>query len=118
MAVFWDVAPRNLVNIDVSNELTASIIRARRLITYHPDKSSRITLITEAESSSETSVNIYQTVWSNVPEDSHIHSMRQRVPNFFACETLFQTEIFSGTPTDSGKPKNSEINMFQCPSFL
>jgi hypothetical protein len=26
-----------------------------------------------ALSSSETSVNIYQTTWSNFPEDSHLH---------------------------------------------
>jgi hypothetical protein len=27
----------------------------------------------EAVSSSETSVNIYQTTWRNIPEDSHLH---------------------------------------------
>jgi hypothetical protein len=28
MAVFWDIAPCNLVDTDISEELTASIIRA------------------------------------------------------------------------------------------
>jgi hypothetical protein len=29
----------------------------------------------EAVSSSETSVNVYQTTWCNIPEDSHIQTM-------------------------------------------
>jgi hypothetical protein len=33
-----------------------------------------ITLIMEAASTSETSVNFYQTVWRNIPEDSHLHT--------------------------------------------
>jgi hypothetical protein len=43
---------------DVSEELTASIIRV------------------EAVSSSETSINMYQTTRCNVPEDSHLHTRR------------------------------------------
>jgi hypothetical protein len=47
---------------DVSEELTASIIR---------------TLMTEAVSSFETSVNIYQNMRRNIPEDSHLHTLRR-----------------------------------------
>jgi hypothetical protein len=45
--VFWDVAPCSLVDID------------RRIAV-------------KATSSSETSVNIYQTTRRNIPEDSHL----------------------------------------------
>jgi hypothetical protein len=31
-------------------------------------------LMMEAASTSETSVNFYQTTWSNNPEDSHLHT--------------------------------------------
>jgi hypothetical protein len=34
-------------------------------------------LMMEAVSTSETSVNIYQTKWHNIPEDSHIHTRRR-----------------------------------------
>jgi hypothetical protein len=54
MAVFWDVAPCIM-------ELTASTIRA---------------LMMKAVSISETSVNIYQATWRNIPEDSHLHIRR------------------------------------------
>jgi hypothetical protein len=60
MAVFGDVAPCSLVDTGhVSWELTASVI----------------TLTTEAVTSSETSVNIYQTTWCYIPEDSHLHAV-------------------------------------------
>jgi hypothetical protein len=69
MAVFWNVAHvvwEILTN--VSEELTASIIRVMSL------------LMMEAVSSSETSVNIYQTTQCNISEDSHLHTRR--------CENL------------------------------
>jgi hypothetical protein len=44
--------------IDVSKELTASIIRE----------------MLKAVGSSETLVNIYQTTQRNIPDDSHIHN--------------------------------------------
>jgi hypothetical protein len=31
-------------------------------------------LMMEAASTSEMSVNIYQTTWCNMPEDSHLHA--------------------------------------------
>jgi hypothetical protein len=31
----------------------------------------------EAVSTSEMSVNFYQTTWRNIPEDSHLHTHRQ-----------------------------------------
>jgi hypothetical protein len=53
IAVFWVVAPCSLVGF----------IRA-------------ISLTMEAESTSETSVNSYQTARRNNPEDSHLHTRR------------------------------------------
>jgi hypothetical protein len=55
MAVFWVVAPCSLV-IDVSEVLAASLIA----------------LMMEAASTSETSVNFYQTSRRNISEDSHL----------------------------------------------
>jgi hypothetical protein len=49
---------------DVSEVLTASIIRAT-------------VLMMEAVSSSETSVNFYQTALCNIPKNSHIHTRRR-----------------------------------------
>jgi hypothetical protein len=49
MAVFWDVSPCSLV---------------------------MIALMMKAESTSETSVIIYQTTRCNIPEDSHLHTRR------------------------------------------
>jgi hypothetical protein len=34
-----------------------------------------VALMMEAVSSSETSVNIYQTTWCNIPKDSHLHTL-------------------------------------------
>jgi hypothetical protein len=34
-------------------------------------------LMMEAVSTSETSVNFYQTAWRNIPEDSHLHNRRR-----------------------------------------
>jgi hypothetical protein len=48
---------------DVSEVLAASII---------------IALMKEAEGISETLVNVYQTTWCNIPEDSHLHTRRRR----------------------------------------
>jgi hypothetical protein len=65
IAVFWDVAPCSLVILtDVSEVLTVSNIRV-------------ITLMMEATSTSETSVNIYQTTRRNIPEGSHHHTRRR-----------------------------------------
>jgi hypothetical protein len=48
MAAFWDVAPRSLVGLgDVSAVMLGAV------------------------SASETSVNLYQTIRRNIPEDSH-----------------------------------------------
>jgi hypothetical protein len=50
LTVFWAVVPCSLV----------SIIRVI------------IALMMEAVSTSETLVNLYQTTWHNIPEDSHL----------------------------------------------
>jgi hypothetical protein len=61
MTVFSGVAPCSLVEVtSISEVLAAFIIRA-----------SVIALMVEAASVSEMSVNLYQTTWCNIPEDSH-----------------------------------------------
>jgi hypothetical protein len=61
MVVFRVVAQCSLVQIaDVSEVLAASIIRAM------------FALMMEAVSTSETSVNFYETTWSKIPEDSNL----------------------------------------------
>jgi hypothetical protein len=44
-------------------------------------KLSIIVLMTEAVSTSETSINFYQTMRRNTPEDNHLHTT-----SFFPCE--------------------------------
>jgi hypothetical protein len=56
--------------------LAASIIRAMKkphARNWFLACSLLITLMMEAASTSETSVNFYQTTWHNNPEDSHLH---------------------------------------------
>jgi hypothetical protein len=60
MIAFWNVALCSLV--DISEEITASIISAMEAIT-----------------SSETSINIYQTACRNIPEGSRLHTRRENV---------------------------------------
>jgi hypothetical protein len=52
---------------NISEVLTASIIRA---------------MMMETVSTSKTSVNFYQTTWRNIPEDSHLPD-----PNFRLVKT-------------------------------
>jgi hypothetical protein len=50
-----------------------------------------ITLIMEAVSTSETLVNIYQTTWCNIPEDSHIHNHCRKNLKSHKITVIFQT---------------------------
>jgi hypothetical protein len=59
MTVFWDIAPRSLVEI-YRRSSGASIIRAM--------------IAMEAVSTSETFVSLYQTTRRNIPEDSQSSS--------------------------------------------
>jgi hypothetical protein len=59
MAVFWDVALCSLVEV---SRRSASIIIAMK---------------EEAASTSETSVNVYQTTRRKFPEDRHLHTRRR-----------------------------------------
>jgi hypothetical protein len=61
MAVFWDIALCSLVDIDQG-------FRGPYCL-HH-----QITLMLEAVSSSETSVNFYKTTRRNILEYSHIHT--------------------------------------------
>jgi hypothetical protein len=47
-----------------------------------------IALMLEAASTSKTSVNFYQSTWSNIPEDSHLHTHRCENLKFQQCGTL------------------------------
>jgi hypothetical protein len=59
MAVFWDVAPCNLIEVHRLWEVVAaSIIRAMK----------------DAGSISATSVDFYQITRCNIPEDSHLQT--------------------------------------------
>jgi hypothetical protein len=84
MAAFWDIAPCSLVEV------------YRRFIA-----------LIEIASTSETSVNFYQTTWRNIPEDSHHLNkrsililsslLRQGLPSevvFLTCKKL--EDIVSG----------------------
>jgi hypothetical protein len=83
IAVFWVVAQYSLEKFtDVSEVLVASIIRA----------------MMEAASTSETSVNFYQTTRRNNPEDSHLHTRRREnlkshVSVSFICRLLLNTHL-------------------------
>jgi hypothetical protein len=63
--VFWDVALCTLYKFtDVSEVLAVSITRAMS------------DLMMDTESSSEKSVNFYQTTRRYIPEDSHLHTLK------------------------------------------
>jgi hypothetical protein len=77
-----DIAPCSLVEADRRLEkLTASIMR-----------SMMFTLMMEAVSTSEISVNFYETIWRNIPEDSNLHTRRHE--NLNNPTVLFQGEFF------------------------
>jgi hypothetical protein len=58
MAVLWVVMPCSLLEVYRRSEVPAALL----------------TLMIEAASISETSVNFYRTTEHNNPEDSHIHT--------------------------------------------
>jgi hypothetical protein len=62
MAVFWVIAPCRLI------EVYQSFRRAEAMIT----------MMMEAASTSETSVNFYQTTRRNNPEERRIHTRRRK----------------------------------------
>jgi hypothetical protein len=69
MTVFWDVAPCSLAEIDQS-------FRGVYCLHHQGDESS---LMMEAISTSEMSVNVYQTTRRNIPDDSHLHTCRENL---------------------------------------
>jgi hypothetical protein len=63
MAVFWDVVPCGVVDIDR---------RFGGVYCLHQ-------LTVQAVSSSEISVSVYHTTLRNIPEDSHVHETKPLV---------------------------------------
>jgi hypothetical protein len=63
ISVFWDVVPYSLVETDRRFRGAHCLIRA-------------MALIMEEISTSETSVNFYQTTWRNILEDSNLQYKR------------------------------------------
>jgi hypothetical protein len=56
--------------VNISEVLSASIIRAMMMV--------------EAVSTSEMSVNVYQTAWTYNPQDSHLHTRhRKNLKSYF-----------------------------------
>jgi hypothetical protein len=72
-AVFWIVAPCNLV--EVYRRFRDACLKAARAM---------IALMMEAASTSKTSVNFYQATWHNNPEDSHL----QEISLYLICRKL------------------------------
>jgi hypothetical protein len=93
MTVVWDVAPCSLVEVtDVSEVLAASIIR-----------------VMEAASTSENSVNFYQTTRHNIPEDCHLHTRRREnlkyhqvkiLPDEYNCYIMWYNDLSETTCFD------------------
>jgi hypothetical protein len=69
IALFWDVAPCSVVEIDRRFRDAYCLYHHR-----HVDPSTIKAMMMEAESTSETSVSFYQTTRLNIPEDSHLHA--------------------------------------------
>jgi hypothetical protein len=89
MAVFWVVATCSLVEVYRRFRGTCSfhhqaMIFARGLL---------IALMTGAKSTSETSVNVYQTTRRNNPEDSHLHTRRLKNLNLTGSRTFFTFDL-------------------------
>jgi hypothetical protein len=55
-----------------------------------------IALMMEASSTSETSVNFYRTTLHNIPEDSHLHTLRHENLNLTSLKMF---EGFALTPS-------------------
>jgi hypothetical protein len=58
----------------VGTKIVPVVLSANELIPKHLIPASIIRVMMEAASSSETSVNFYQTTWRNIPEDSQLHT--------------------------------------------
>jgi hypothetical protein len=59
---FWDITTCSLVEVD-------RLFRGAYCL---------IALMMEAVSTSETSVNFYETAWRNIPEDGNLHTRRRK----------------------------------------
>jgi hypothetical protein len=67
MTVFWNVAPFSMVEV-------YEHFRGACCLHHQGDDDLLTALMTRASSTSEMSVNYYQTTWHNIPEDSHLQT--------------------------------------------
>jgi hypothetical protein len=86
-----------LVRTDVSEELSASIIRVTSvhllLVTANVHSSSILVALTiEALSSSETSV-LTRATWRNIPEDTNLHSHRRENLKSYTIVNIFSIQF-------------------------
>jgi hypothetical protein len=73
MVVFWDIQPCIHAKMDVSEVPTTPIITCRLM---------------EAVGTFQTVVNLYQSIWSNDPENSHLQTYRRenlKIHVYYCC---------------------------------
>jgi hypothetical protein len=78
MTVFWDFAPCSLVE---------SLLSFQRCLL--PPSSRRLIALMMEASTSETSVNFYQTTRRNISEVRHLHTRRRENPKSHPVINLF-----------------------------
>jgi hypothetical protein len=82
MAVFWDVEPCSLVDIDHRFRRAYCLHNHTDDGKYLPEYTAQYpinTLMIEAVRSSQKSVSIYQITLRNIPEDNHLHTRRENL---------------------------------------
>jgi hypothetical protein len=81
MTLFWYVAPCSLEEIDRH-------FRGAYCLHHQGEL-----LMMEAVSTSETSVNFYETTLPNIPEDRYLHTRRRKNPKYHKVFYIFNADI-------------------------